>query len=109
MKTFLSFIILFAFANSSHSQTTQPLTLKQVLLNQLKTTHNKEDWFAPLNVAIEGLTAEQANWKLKGKDHSIAELTNHIIFWDQENLSKFLDQPEPKFSGDRSEEHTSEL
>jgi len=106
-KNILSFILLFALINSSKSQTVQPLTLKQVLLNQLKTTHNKEDWFAPLNVAIEGLTAEQANWKLKGKDHSIAELTNHIIFWDQENLSKFLDQPEPKFSGDNNETFTS--
>jgi uncharacterized damage-inducible protein DinB len=107
MKIFLSFIMLFAFSNSSQSQTAQPLTLKQVLLNQLRTTHNKEDWFAPLNVAIEGITPEQANWKLKGKDHSIAELTNHLIFWNQENLSKFLNQPEPKFSGDNNETFTA--
>jgi len=103
MKTFLSFILLLNIINSSKSQTTQPLTLKKVLLDQLKTTHNKEEWFAPLNVAIEGVTVEQANWKEKGADHSIAELTTHIIFWNQEELSKFLGQPPTKFSGDNKE------
>jgi hypothetical protein len=103
MKTLLSFIFLFTFLLSSKSQTPEKLTLKKVLLNQLKTTHNKEDWFAPLNIAIDGLTPEQANWKEKGADHSIAELTTHIIFWNQDQLSKFLKQPEPKFSGDNNE------
>jgi hypothetical protein len=90
-------------ASALKSQTTEKLTLKKVLLAQLKTTHNKEEWFAPLNVAIDGITADQANWKEKGADHSIAELTTHIIFWNQQELSKFLDQPVPKFSGDNKE------
>ncbi|HZZ76378.1 MAG TPA: DinB family protein [Puia sp.] len=102
-KNILSFILLLALTSSSRSQTTQPMTLKQVLLNQLKTTHNTEDWFAPLNVAIEGITADQANWKPKNGDHSIAELANHIIFWNQENLSKFLGEPVPAFSGNNNE------
>jgi hypothetical protein len=104
MKTFFSLILLLSITGSIKSQT---LTLKQVLLNQLKTTHNKEEWFAPLNVAIDGLTAEQANWKEKGADHSIAELTTHIIFWNQDQLSKFLNQPEPKFSGNNNETFSS--
>jgi hypothetical protein len=103
MKTLISFILLFVTIAFLHAQSVQPLTLKSVLLNQLKTTHNKEEWFAPLNIAIEGLTAEQANWKEKGADHSIAELTTHIIFWNQQELSKFLNQPEPKYSGDNNE------
>ena len=107
MKSFICFIVLLAITGPSKSQTNSPLTLKQILLNQLKSTHNKEEWFAPLNIAIEGITPEQANWKEKGKDHSIAELTNHIIFWNQENLSKFLDQPVPNFSGDNNSTFTS--
>jgi len=107
IKSFISFIFLFSVFTSLKSQTVQTLTLKQVLLNQLKTTHNKEDWFAPLNVAIEGLTPEQANWKEKGADHSIAELTTHIIFWNQDQLSKFLNQPQPKFSGNNNETFSS--
>ena len=102
-KNIIRFIFLFILATVSKSLTAQSLTLKQVLLNQLKTTHNKEEWFAPLNVAIEGISAEQANWKPKGADHSIAELANHIIFWNQENLSKFLGEPVPKFSGNNNE------
>ena len=107
MKLFICAALLFSIIDSSKSQTVTTLTLKQVLLNQLKTTHNKEEWFAPLNIAIEGITPEQANWKEKGKDHSIAELTNHIIFWNQENLAKFLDQPVPNFSGDNNSTFTS--
>src|ERR1700688_3997463 len=103
MKTLLSFIFLMAFALTSKSQTTEKLTLKKMLLAQLKTSHNKEEWFAPLNIAIAGLTPEQANWKEKGADHSIAELTTHIIFWNQDQLSKFLNQPAPKYSGDNNE------
>ncbi|HEY2648244.1 MAG TPA: DinB family protein [Puia sp.] len=106
-KNIVCFILLFALASPSKSQTTQPLTLKQVLLNQLKTTHNKEEWFAPLSVAVEGITAEQANWKPKGGDHSIAELTNHIIFWNEENLAKFLGEPVPHFSGNNNETFTA--
>jgi len=102
-KIIVSFILLFALATSSKSQTAQPLTLKKVLLNQLKTTHNKEEWFAPLNIAIDGITADQANWKPKGADHSIAELANHLIFWNQENLSKFLGEPVPAFDGNNNE------
>ena len=102
-KNIVSFILLCALTITTKSLTAQSLTLKQVLLNQLKTTHNKEEWFAPLNVAIEGITADQANWKPKGADHSIAELANHIIFWNQENLSKFLGEPVPKFNGNNNE------
>jgi uncharacterized damage-inducible protein DinB len=106
MKYIICIILLLAIGNVQ-AQTNNPLTLKQVLLNQLKTTHNQEEWFAPLNIAIEGITPEQANWRPKGRDHSIAELTNHMIFWNQENLSKFLDQPVPKFSGNNNETFTS--
>ncbi len=103
MKPFICFILLVGWVSSSKSQTSEKLTLKKVLLAQLKTSHNKEEWFAPLNIAIAGLTPEQANWKEKGADHSIAELTTHIIFWDQQELSKFMNQSAPKYSGDNNE------
>ena len=103
MKTFLSFMLVFTAVFSCRSQTEKTPTLKQVILNQLKTTHNKEDWFAPLNVALDGVSYEQAIWKEKGADHSIAELTTHIIFWNLQELAKFLNQPEPKFSVDNKE------
>lgn len=103
MKSFLSFALIFTIFSTAHAQKDTTLTLKKVILNQLKTTHNKEDWFAPLNVALDGVSFEQANWKEKGADHSIAELTTHIIFWNEQELAKFLNQPEPKYSGDNKE------
>jgi hypothetical protein len=107
MKILFCFILLFGLISISKSQTDKTLTLKEVLLNQLKTTHNKEDWFAPLNIAIEGLTPDQANWKEKGADHSIAELTTHLIFWNEDQLDKFLDQTRPAFSGNNNETFSS--
>ncbi len=103
MKLIFSFLILIAGSFSIHAQSSKPMTLKQVMLKQLKTTHNLEEWFAPLNVAIQGLTPEQANWKEKKADHSIAELTTHIIFWDADQLAKFLNQPGPAYSGNNNE------
>ncbi|MFL6520109.1 MAG: DinB family protein [Chthoniobacterales bacterium] len=64
-------------------------TLKSVLLEQLMTTHAQEDWFVPVNIAIQGLTAEQAAWKDETDNHSIAQLVNHLIFWNKQQLAKF--------------------
>src|ERR1700680_599985 len=38
-----------------------PPTLKSVLLAQLRSTHNKAEWFVPLNTAVAGLTPEHAD------------------------------------------------
>ena len=35
------------------------------------------DWFVCANVAVQGLTGEQANWS-DGKNHSVGQLVNHI-------------------------------
>src|SRR6476646_8775722 len=64
-------------------------TLKSVLLAQLKGTHNQEEWFVPVKIAIEGLTPEQAAWKDETENHSIVQLVNHLIFWNQQQLAKF--------------------
>ena len=80
-----------------------PPTLKSILLEQLRTTHNVKDWFVPANVAVEGLTPEQANW-IDGKgNHSVGQLAYHLVFWDQEELAKFKGEPPPKYSGDNKE------
>jgi len=78
-------------------------TLKSVLLDQLRGTHNQEDWFVPVKVAIEGLTPEQASWKDETDNHSIAQLVNHLIFWNQQYLAKFKGEKPPAFSGDNKE------
>lgn len=78
-------------------------TLKSVLLEQLRSTHNHEEWFVPVNIAIEGLTAEQASWKDETENHSIAQLVNHLIFWNRQNLAKFKGEKPTAFDGDNKE------
>ena len=81
MKYCLSLLLITIVCNVQAQQDSVP-TLKSILLEQLKTTHNVKDWFVPPTIAVAGLTAEQANWKDNSNNHSIAQLTTHLIFWN---------------------------
>jgi hypothetical protein len=81
----------------------QPATLRSVLLHELRTTHNQADWFVPISVAVDGLTAEQANWKPKEGVHSAGQLTYHLLFWNRQNLMTFQGEKPEKFSGNNDE------
>jgi uncharacterized damage-inducible protein DinB len=85
-----------------------PPTLKSILLEQLRTTHNQEDWFVPANIAVKGVTAEQAKWKDGKGNHSIFELANHLIFWDGRYLEKFKGNQPAKFNGDNEQTFQSQ-
>ncbi len=86
-KLFTAWLMFIVF--NSYAQTDSMPTLKSILLEQLKTTHNVKDWFVPPSIAIAGLTPEQANWKDSTDNHSIAQLTTHLIFWNKQTLDKF--------------------
>jgi uncharacterized damage-inducible protein DinB len=90
---------LYAFGQNPKT----PPTLKSILLEQLKTTHNQKEWFVPANTAVEGLTPEQASWRDGKGDHSIGQLANHLVFWNQEELTKFKGEPPIKFDGNNDE------
>jgi hypothetical protein len=102
MKYFLILSMLF-ISCVVRAQSGKAPTLKSVLLEQLHTTHDKEDWFVPANIAIGGLTAEQANWKDSTENHSIAQLATHLIFWDEQVLAKFKGEKAATFSGNNKE------
>ena len=82
-------------------------TLKSILLEQLRTTHNQKDWFVPPSLAVEGLTAEQASWKDGSGNHSIGQLTAHLVFWNQQVLSKLKGQTPAAYSGNNDETFNS--
>jgi hypothetical protein len=82
------------------------ISLKSILLEQLRTTHNVEDWFVPANIAVAGLTPGQANWKDQSDNHSIAQLTTHLIFWDKQSLDKFKGIKPAAFNGNNKETFT---
>src|SRR5262245_66432588 len=62
---------------------TEP-TLKSILLEQLRSTHNQVEWFVPANTAVAGLTAEQASWTDKKGNHSVGQLAAHLVYWRSE-------------------------
>ena len=102
--------ILFAaclqlFAQSQ--KTREKPTLKSILLEQLRSTHNKAEWFVPAKTAVAGLTAEQANWTDGKGNHSVGQLVNHLIYWDRRSLEQFEGKPLEKYNGNNDETFTS--
>lgn len=102
MKSLFALMLL-GCTYSAMAQKEKTATLKSILLEQLKTTHNVKDWFVPVNSAIEGLTAEQANWKDSTGNHSIAQLATHLLFWNKQSLDKFKGVKQDAFNGDNKE------
>ena len=104
----LSFLLLaLAVTLPAYSQDQKPApTLKSILLEQLRSTHNKAEWFVPANTAVEGLTAEQASWTDGKGNHSVGQLVYHIVYWDRRSLQKFKGEPQEKFDGNNDETFT---
>ncbi|MGF2616293.1 DinB family protein [Rossellomorea vietnamensis] len=62
---------------------------RDTLLHLLDTTYDKENWYAPFKHAIEGLTAEQANWQPSGEaTKTIWENVNHLIYYKERLTAK---------------------
>lgn len=80
-----------------------PPTLKSVLLQQLRSTHNKSEWFVCVKVAVEGLTPEQAKWTDGKGNHSVGQLTNHLLFWNRQQLASLKTPSAPKYTGSNDE------
>ena len=102
MKTLIALLLSAAPLLASPDAGPAP-TLKSILLEQFKTTHDNQDWFVPASKAVAGLTAEQASWKDGKGNHSIAQLVSHLIFWDQSNLARLQGKPAPKYGGKNDE------
>jgi uncharacterized damage-inducible protein DinB len=102
MKTLIALMVacltLGAYAQDQ-AQAKKPATLKGLLLEELKSTHNAKDWFVDGNTAIAGLTAEQANWKDGSGTHSVGQLAYHLVFWNLQELAKFKGETPEKYSG----------
>ena len=80
-----------AIAQSSPTPAPTPVTLRSLLLSELHSTHDKAEWFTPIQAAVAGLTAEQAKWvpqNAQGKtdpsaNHSVGMLAYHLVFWNE--------------------------
>jgi uncharacterized damage-inducible protein DinB len=101
-KIVVFFVLSFSVLGCAQNQKAAP-TLRSILLDQLRTTHNEKDWFVDANTAVAGLTAEQASWTDGKGNHSVGQLAYHLIFWNQRNLDKFKGEAPPKYGGDNDE------
>jgi hypothetical protein len=82
-------------------------TLRSTLLKQFQSTWNKENWFVPISVAVDGITAQQAMWKPCDSCHSVGQLAYHLLFWNRQSLDKFYDRKPASFNGDNNETFTA--
>ena len=108
MKRTLVVVTLFLAASlAGYAQNQKPApTLRSILLEQLKTTHNEKDWFVDGNTAMAGVTPEQANWTDGHGNHSVGQLAYHLVYWNERSLAKFQGKPQAKFSGNNDETFT---
>ncbi|HYL86687.1 MAG TPA: DinB family protein [Candidatus Angelobacter sp.] len=95
--------LLFLLAIPVVAQDKKPTTLREVLLAELRTTHDNEDWFVPANIAVKDLTAEQASWTDGKGNHSVGQLAYHLVFWNRRNLLVLKGEKPEKFSGNNDE------
>jgi uncharacterized damage-inducible protein DinB len=103
MKRVLILLALVLPLTTHAQEQKSPTTLRGVLLEQLRTTHNAKDWFVPVSVAVDGLSAEQANWSDGKGNHSVGQLTYHLLYWDRRALAEFKGEKPDKFSGNNEE------
>jgi len=99
----LSMCLLLLTAVPFYAQDKKPTTLHEILLSELRSTHNKAEWFVPANTAVQGLTAEQASWKDGKGNHSVGQLAHHLVFWNRQNLARLKGETPDKFSGNNDE------
>ena len=95
--------LLLLLAIQVHAQDKKPTTLREILLAELRSTHNNEDWFVPANIAVKGLTPEQASWNDGKGNHSVGQLAYHLVYWNRRNLTRLKGEQLEKFSGNNDE------
>lgn len=96
-------LLLMSCSLTTFAQNKRPTDLRGVVLEQLQTVHNQKDWFVPISVAVDGVTADQANWTDGKGNHSVGQLTYHILFWNRRALAEFKGENPGKFSGNNEE------
>src|SRR4030095_3515247 len=78
------------------------MTAKEIILEQMASCHNQKNWFVPLSDALAGLTAEQASWNNGDENHSIWQIVNHLIFWNERWLMRFRGEVPQTMEGENS-------
>lgn len=78
-------------------------SIQELITEQLKNSHSNSDWFVSFNQAVKGLTVDQANWKDSTENHSISQLSSHLLFWNKRILKAFKKENIEEFEGENTE------
>lgn len=66
------------------------MTLKELLIDQFDSTYDTNAWFVTIRNAVEGITAEQADWKPAGAEaSSIRGFLTHVYYYNFAYLQRF--------------------
>ncbi|BAB05771.1 DinB family protein [Halalkalibacterium halodurans] len=57
--------------------------VKELLLDQLLANANDPSWYVSFQESVEGLSEEDAFWKPDKESHSIGEIVQHLIYWNE--------------------------
>ncbi len=89
----------------AQQQKPQPMNLREVLLKQLHSTHDKAEWFVPLDTAVANLTPDQVRWvpKSNAQMHSVAQLVAHLVYWNENALATLHGQKPAPYSGNNED------
>ena len=93
MRTAMIAVVLgTTLAAAAQQAAKSQVTLKSVLLQELRETHNQKNWFVSEKEAVAGLSGEQAAWN-DGKNHSVGQLVQHLAYWNGVNLAGLQHRP----------------
>ncbi len=76
---------------------------KQVLADQFLATDIKKNWVAPLQSALQDVTAAEADHEFGNAAHSIRQIVNHLLFWNERYLHRLKGSPLPPIEIENSD------
>ena len=98
--------LVIAFAVQAGAQEKPTPTLRSVLIDQLRSTHSKTQDFVCFDVAVANLIDQQASWTDGKGNHSVGQLTYHLLFWTRRDLQKLRGEQPAKFNGNNDQTFT---
>lgn len=56
---------------------------QDVILDQFLANANDPSWYLPFTETVQNLSEEEAFWRPTEDSHSIAEIVQHLIYWNE--------------------------
>ncbi|MGN7760586.1 DinB family protein [Paenibacillus sp. 22594] len=82
---------------------------KEVLSNQLLANANDPSWYVTFTESVQGLSEDEALWKADEDSNSIAELVQHLLYWNQTWQTRYREASVHAVPSVQSNNHTFEL